>query len=74
MTTYSLTTQSHNNLKMALRTILKDIRHFTRTHVQLDGEIGNRFRKALGKSRVGVNWNGNLQLRGHMSTNIDSGQ
>jgi len=50
-------------------TIRKDIRQFIRNH-QFDREIGDWFGKTSEKGILGFNWNGFVQLRRQVSTNV----
>ena len=63
MTIYSLTRQFHDDVKMVLRKIWKEVQQLLRTLAQLDRDIVDWFRKKSGKSIVlVVNWNGIIQL------------
>ena len=58
---FELTTHFHDDVKMVLsQTFRKDVQDFTHTPVQFDREIDGWFRKALGESRIRVNWNGSV--------------
>jgi hypothetical protein len=65
MTTYLLTSQCHDDMKMFLRKIWKGVRQLLRTIAQLDRETSEWFRKKLGNTIVVVvvrYWNGIIQL------------
>jgi hypothetical protein len=62
MTIYLLTRQFHDDMKVILRTIWKDVGYNIRRLIQWDAEISDRGWKTLGKSQGRFDWQGVIQL------------
>ena len=62
MTVYSLTSQFHNDMKMVIGKMWKDLGYNIRRLIQWNAEISDRRCKTLGKSQGRFDWQGIIQL------------